>query len=73
MIAGELTVVDITADDYVRVVELIRRYADLGLGFVDASLIAIAERLGVTTIATLDRRDFTVVRPVHCDGFELIP
>lgn len=73
VIAGELTVVDITAADYVRAVELIRRYATLGLGLVDASVIAIAERLNVTTIATLDRRDFTVVRPAHCDAFELIP
>jgi predicted nucleic acid-binding protein len=40
---------------------------------VDASIIAVAERLNVTTIATLDRRDFTVVRPVHCQAFELIP
>lgn len=73
VISGELTVMDIGADDYVRAVELIRRYADLGLGLVDASVIAIAERLDVTTIATLDRRDFTVVRPAHCKVFELIP
>lgn len=73
VISGELTVMDIVADDYVRAVELIRRYADLGLGLVDASVIAIAERLDVTTIATLDRRDFTVVRPAHCKAFELIP
>jgi len=73
VIAGELTIVDITAIDYVRAVELIRRYADLGLGFVDASVIAIAERLDVITIATFDRRDFTVVRPAHCGAFDLIP
>jgi hypothetical protein len=34
----------------------------LGLGTVDASVIAVAERLGVTIIATLDRRYFSVVR-----------
>jgi predicted nucleic acid-binding protein len=39
----------------------------------DASIIAIAERLDLTTIATLNHRDFAVVRPAHCDGFELIP
>lgn len=48
-------------------------YADLGLGLVDASVIAIAERLKVTTIATLNHRDFTVVRPAHCEAFELLP
>ena len=66
-------IVDPIPADYARAVELIARYADLGLGFVDASIIAIAERLGVTTIATIDRRDFSIVRPAHCDAFELIP
>lgn len=60
------------AADWVRAAELIRQYADMRLGLVAASVVAIAERLGVTTIATLDRRDFAVVRPAHCDGFELV-
>jgi uncharacterized protein len=38
-----------------------------------ASLIAIAERLGIDTIATLDRRHFTVVRPAHVEAFTLLP
>lgn len=73
VIASELPLVDLQPADYVRAVELLRQYADLGLGLVDASIVAIAERLGVTTIATLDRRDFAVVRPAHCDGFTLVP
>ncbi|MEZ5252343.1 MAG: hypothetical protein R2689_00615 [Microthrixaceae bacterium] len=40
---------------------------------MDTGVIGIAERLGQTTIATLDRRHFTVVRPAHRDGFVLIP
>jgi predicted nucleic acid-binding protein len=71
--ASELAVIDLTAENWARCVELIGRYADLGLGLVDASVIAIAERLGVTTIATLNRRDFAVVRPAHCDALDLIP
>lgn len=71
--AGELAVAELTITDYTRSVELVRRYADLGLGLVDASVVAIAERLNVVTIATLDRLHFTVVRPAHCDAFELIP
>lgn len=70
---GELTRVELIDADLDRIVELIDHYADLGLGIVDASVVAIAERLGVTTIATLDHRDFAVVRPAHCDAFELIP
>lgn len=71
--AGELAVIDLTPADWARCAELIAAYADLGLGLVDASVIATAERLGVTTIATLNRRDFAVVRPAHCDALDLIP
>jgi len=48
-------------------------YRDLPLGTVDASLVAAAERLDVRDIATLDRRHFSVVRPAHVAGFELLP
>jgi uncharacterized protein len=71
--AGELTVVDLTAADWHRCAELIERYHDLGLGVVDASVIAVAERLGVSTIATLNHRDFAVVRPAHVAAFDLLP
>ena len=56
-----------------RIAELVETYADLPLGTVDASVIVTAERLGATTIATLDRRHFTVVRPIHVDAFQLVP
>ena len=49
------------------------RYQNLPLGGTDASLIAVAERLGATRIATLDRAHFSIVRPAHCDAFELTP
>lgn len=71
--SARFELIDLTAEDYRHVIELIGGYADLGLGFVDASIVAIAERLDVTTIATLKGRDFSVVRPVRCDALELIP
>lgn len=52
---------------------LVEQYADLPLGTTDASLIAVAERLDITEIATLDRRHFTVVRPRHVEAFDLVP
>ena len=51
---------------------MIERYADLGLGLVDASIVAIAELRGITILATLNNRDFRVVRP-RIDAFTLIP
>lgn len=70
---GELGIEDLGSDEYRRCAVLIEQYADLGLGLVDASVVAIAERLDVTSLATLNRRDFTVVRPRHCEAFELLP
>ncbi|HEY8200757.1 MAG TPA: PIN domain-containing protein [Actinomycetota bacterium] len=61
------------AGDWLRVAELVSRYRDLPLGTVDASVVAAAERLQATTIATLDRRHFSVVRPAHVSAFELLP
>ncbi|MGI8427430.1 MAG: type II toxin-antitoxin system VapC family toxin [Actinomycetota bacterium] len=49
------------------------KYADLQLGFVDASIVAVCERLGEKKLATLDRRHFAVVRPRHCKALTLLP
>lgn len=71
--SDDVELVDLTSADWIRVIELIEIYADLGLGTVDASIIAIAERLNVTQIATMNHRDFRVVRPAHTPAFELVP
>lgn len=70
---GQLSVADLTLDDYQRCIDLIETYTDLGLGLVDASVVTIAENLGVDTLATLNDRDFRVVRPRHVDAFTLFP
>lgn len=71
--AGEILIVDLIQPDWARCAQLIETYQDLGLGLVDASIVATAERFDITTIATLNRRDLAVVRPAHVDAFELIP
>ncbi len=63
----------LTRQDLVRVHEILERYADNQLDFTDAAIVAIAERLNITRVYTLDRRDFSIVRPSHCDYFELFP
>ncbi|MGH9245003.1 MAG: type II toxin-antitoxin system VapC family toxin [Acidimicrobiales bacterium] len=70
---GEIALVPTEPPDWERIAELIEHYLDLPLGLVDAAVVAIAERLGETTIATLDDRDFSVVRPRHIEAFELVP
>ena len=73
ILSGECSVVDLELDDYERVTELCADYADLPLGFVDASVIAIAERERERTVATLDHRHFSVVRPRHVNPLTLVP
>jgi uncharacterized protein len=70
---GDFSAVELTASDYARMAELVARYDDLPLGTTDASVIATAERLKLSEVATLDRRHFTVMRPEHVDTLTLLP
>lgn len=55
-------------------VDIAERYADSGLGVADASLVALAERVGTVSIATLDERHFRAVAPLAGgDAFRLLP
>lgn len=60
-------------DDLPRTADVMRRYADLSLGFVDAALTAVAERLETRELLTTDRRHFGLVRPRHARAFVLLP
>jgi uncharacterized protein len=70
---GNYRVEDLTDSDYRRVGELLGTYADLRLGFVDAAVLAVTERLREPKLATLDHRHFSVMRPRHVDALELLP
>ena len=70
---GSYDVEDLVASDYDRVEELLQTYRDLGVGFVDAAVLAIVERLGEPKLATLDRRHFGAMRPRHREALELLP
>ncbi|MEO1390632.1 MAG: PIN domain-containing protein [Cyanobacteria bacterium J06634_6] len=59
--------------DWARIHEILEQYADSQLDFVDTAIIAIAERKNISRVLTLDRRDFSVMRPKHCDYFEILP
>ena len=70
---GAFTIEATTSADRSRAAELVEAYRDANLGYIDATTIAMAERLKEIRIATLDRRDFSLVRPRHVDAFELLP
>lgn len=67
------TLVEPVSADYRRAADVVRQYRDAQIDFVDAILVAVAERLEITRVLTLDQRHFRLFRPRHCDTFELIP
>jgi predicted nucleic acid-binding protein len=69
----ELLVEEPSGADLTRVIEILHQYRDARFGVVDAMIMAIAERLQIQTILTLDRRDFSIYRPKHCSAFRLVP
>jgi predicted nucleic acid-binding protein len=73
---GGLVGLDIEApmpQDWPRIAELVETYGDFPLGGIDASVIALAERLATPVVITLDRRHFGAVRPRHCEALTLLP
>lgn len=71
--AGAFSIEPLIADDYDRVGELMTTYSDRRIGFVDASVLAIVERLHEPKLATLDHRNFAVMRPRHTKALDLLP
>ena len=63
----------LTEEDIARIGDVLEEYQDSRIDFVDASVMAIAERLNLTIVLTLDRRDFSLYRPQHCPAFTLLP
>jgi predicted nucleic acid-binding protein len=63
----------LTMQDVHRARELIETYVDARLDFVDVCIMAIAERLDIRRVATIDPRDFLLIRPAHCEHFDILP
>jgi uncharacterized protein len=71
IVEGYYLVADVPRSGYSRVAALNQQFADLELGFVDAALVALAESLGLTRIATTDRRHFEPL--ARALSLELLP
>lgn len=59
---GGLTIAELPASAARALADRMGKYADLPMDLADASLIWLAEKLGVLDILTLDRRDFGIYR-----------
>ena len=73
IVEGAYLIEDLLPDDYRRARELCDRYADADIGFVDAAILSVVERLNEKKLATLDRRHFSLLRPRHVDALRLLP
>ena len=73
LVRASCRLMELTDPDYVRMAAIMSRYAGAKFDFADAAIMALSERLGITRVATLDRRDFGLFRPAHCDALELLP
>ena len=71
--AGAYAVEDLHPSDYVRVREMCERHADAGIGFVDAAVLAIVERMGESKVASFDHQHFDAVTPRHRAALTLLP
>jgi len=73
LLAGAYGAESPTQGDLERCHELQRTYADRAVGVVDASVLALVERLRETKLASLDHRHFATMRPRHVEALELLP
>lgn len=73
IVQGEIRIESLAKNDFRRTLEILKTYSDMNIGFVDASLVAIAERLKIHRILTTDRKHFSIIRPRHCRMLELLP
>ena len=70
---SDYILVEPVSADYQRAADIIRKYADINIDFVDAILVAVAERLEIRRILTIDQRHFRLFRPLHGDTFDILP
>ena len=71
--AGDYFVENLLPEDYGRAADICEQYADARIGFVDAAVLSVVERLGERKLATLDHRHFGLLRPRLVEALELLP
>ena len=73
MIAGYYDYLSVELEDVTRASELMKTYSEAQIGFVDASVVALAERHQIRRVLTTDRRHFSMFRPKGLEYLELLP
>jgi hypothetical protein len=68
----ELLLEGVILSDLERADQVLEKYSDANIGLIDATVVAIAERLGIRIVVTTDRRHFSLFRPEHRRAFGLL-
>jgi len=73
ILEGEIQIEELNISDYKSSIKYMEKYNDLNIGFVDATVIAVAERLSIYNLFTTDRRHFSQVKTEKEKTFKLLP
>jgi predicted nucleic acid-binding protein len=73
LLQNESQLVIVTEADLSRATEIMEKYADSRIDFVDCVITAMAERLHISRILTIDQRHFRLLRPSHIPAFDILP
>ena len=71
--SGAWHLADFDAGNLERATAVIEKYRDQDIGLADASTVVLADQHRTTTILTLDRRQFEVLRPIGGGRFSILP
>lgn len=70
---GYFEYLEIDVESIYKVTKLMAKYKDLPLGFVDASIVVLAEYNKIKQILTLDRRHFNLIQFETVKFFNIFP
>jgi predicted nucleic acid-binding protein len=71
--AGRFRVECLLAEEYLLLLSLMDRYADLAPGLSDLSMVVLAHRFQTNRILTFDQRHFRALTPLAGGAFSLVP
>lgn len=70
---GGMEIYPLEKELLIRCHELMKQYHDLPMDLADATLVALADVLGVSKVFTLDHKDFSIYRFKQKRRFTIIP
>ena len=73
MDSGFLELLPLAGTEAKGLAEVMKTYQDIQPQLADAALVYLADREGIDTIFTLDRRDFSVYRSARKRPFRILP